>query len=126
MTEKEGTDFGNYEITIVNGTIKIVTKDSKIVVQASGNTKVYDGTPLTQPAYTFTEGILLTGHTLTAQTEGSITNAGTAVNKIKEGSVKVTDADGKDVTSNYQFDTYVNGELKVTARPVTLTSKSET
>lgn len=47
-----------------------VTKNTnEIVIVANNNSKMYDGTPLTDSGYTYTTGILADGDVLTATVE---------------------------------------------------------
>jgi PKD repeat protein len=84
-------------------------------ITADSNSKIYDGTPLTDTGYSITAGSLAPGDTLDSVTvTGSQTNVGSSPNipsaaVIKDGTV--------DVTANYDI-TYVNGSLTVTA-PIT-------
>ena len=83
---------------------------------------MYDGTALKNDGYTYTDGILEKGDVLTAVVEGSITDAGTTDNVVT--SYKVMRGDDE-VTGNYTFGESVKGTLKVTKRPVTLTSATD-
>jgi hypothetical protein len=57
-------------------------------------------------------GELPEGHTLIAQAKGSITVEGTVDNVIDESTLQILDADGNDVTENYDI-TLLDGELTV-------------
>ncbi len=118
----EGSDGKCYFAKYIKGTLKI-TKNTEnlIVVTAKNAEKVYDGSALTQDEFTHT-GNLANGHKLEVVIEGSQKNAGESENVVK--SVKVKDANGKDVTKNYSFGEHVNGTLKVTKAKVTMTSAS--
>ena len=117
----------NYEVTIaqvIDGyvTINPITENTITITAASGE-KVYDGAPLTNSGYTYTEGVLVEGDELTAVVEGSQTNAGSSANvvtsyKVMRGNI--------DVTSNYTFAASVNGTLTVTKRPVKITVNNNT
>lgn len=80
---------------------------------------MYDGTALTDDGFTFTPNVLKTPDTLTAEITGEKTDVGTANNVV--GKVKVMRGN-VDATQNYTFGTHINGELKITTRPITLTS----
>ena len=112
----------DYAVTDKLGTLEITPKTDKITITAGSASKMYDGTPLTCDEFTYTENILVEGDVLTAVTEGTITDAGTADNAIK--SYKVMHGD-KDVTENYTFNDSAKGELKVTKRTVVLTSAND-
>ncbi|MGN0813844.1 MAG: transglutaminase family protein, partial [Candidatus Coproplasma sp.] len=113
---------GNYEISYNFGLLKVTA--GQLVVQAGSSSKVYDGTPLTCETYSLTEtSVLAAGHVLTAQTQGSQTLIGQSKNEIVDGSVKVKDADGNDVTDCYVI-SYKYGILEVEPRPVKVTADS--
>ena len=92
------------------------------MITADSDSKKYDGQPLTKSTYTYTEGVLASGDVLTAVVEGTITNVGTAANKVT--SYKVMRGE-TDVTANYTFGESVDGELEITKRSVTLTSATD-
>ena len=110
----------NYDIRTEDGTLTILPR--KITVTAGSSTKVYDGKALTDPQYFVTLGSTLEGHTLTAVTEGSQTEAGQSPNVV--ASVSITDADGVSVMKNYDV-TRVDGTLTVTPRPITIVTGSK-
>ena len=93
--------------------------EQHIVITANSAEKTYDGTPLTDDGFTYTDFVLAEGDVLEAVVEGSQTDAGSSVNVIK--SYRVMRGD-EDVTANYIFDDSVDGTLTVTKRKVTLTS----
>ena len=85
-----------------------------------------DGTPLTDPGYTYTQDVLIEGDVLTATVaaDKEVLKAGdTAANKVT--SVKVMRG-AQEVTDNYTFGTHVNGTLEVTKRDVVLQSEGYT
>ena len=92
----------NYNITKKPGIIKITPRPIKI--QTDGDTKVYDGTPLTVAgAYLVAEdgNELLDGHDFeTLKAVGTITYAGHVKN---EAEVVIIDENGVDVTANYNI-----------------------
>jgi hypothetical protein len=83
-----------------------------ITLKALSESKVYDGTPLTNSRVELVLGELPEGHTLIAQAKGSITVEGTVDNVIDESTLQILDADGNDVTENYDI-TLLDGELTV-------------
>lgn len=117
---KSNTKLSNYNITKKTGTLTVNQVKEKIVITANNNNKKYDGSPLTDDGYTYTDGILIKGDELTATVEGSITDAGTAENVVQDYKVMHGDTD---VTSCYSFGTSVNGKLSVTQRTVYLNSE---
>ncbi|MDO4546321.1 MAG: MBG domain-containing protein, partial [Bacillota bacterium] len=120
-TLNENTKAANYDITTAFGTLTVTKSEKVILITAGSDSKIYDGSPLTNDEYTYTEGILAEGDVLTATVEGSITDAGTAENRITGYCVMRGD---EDVTGNYTFAEPVDGTLVVSKRPVVLTSDS--
>ena len=109
---------GNYAGSKGNATFTITQK--ALTLTAGSGSKAYDGTALEVSDVTY-EG-LLSGHTLTATTEGSQTNVGSSSNTIATYSIK----DGEeDVTKNYAI-TPVDGTLTVTVKTVTVTKGTVT
>ena len=110
VVDGEGNDVtSQYGIEYSYGTLTV--KERNITVTAFSDLKKYDGTPLENNKYSIGGGqTLLPGHTISVDVRGSITNIGQTENVIT--SVKITDADGNDVTSNYNITT-VSGLLIV-------------
>ena len=115
----EGTLAENYIIEAEEGKLTVTSPEQHIVITANSAEKTYDGTPLTDDGFTYTDFVLAEGDVLEAVVEGSQTDAGSSVNVIK--SYRVMRGD-EDVTANYIFDDSVDGTLTVTKRKVTLTS----
>ena len=115
----EGTLAENYIIETVEGKLTVTSPEQHIVITANSAEKTYDGTPLTDDGFTYTDFVLAEGDVLEAVVEGSQTDVGSSVNVIK--SYRVMRGD-EDVTANYIFDDSVDGTLTVTKRKVTLTS----
>ena len=115
----EGTLAENYIIETEEGKLTVTSPEQHIVITANSAEKTYDGTPLTDDGFTYTDFLLAEGDVLEAVVEGSQTDAGSSVNVIK--SYRVMRGD-EDVTANYIFDDSVDGTLTVTKRKVTLTS----
>ena len=117
-----GTNLDNYEISYNYGTLKVIKPSTKIVVTANSSTREYDGTELTNPGYTYTQGVLAEGDVLYADVEGSAFFAGDVVENVVKS---VTILRGsEDVTDNYDLDEFVKGTLTVTKRKVVLESQS--
>ena len=115
-------NFTNVEFKIVDGTLKINPITEKtITITANSKEKTYDGTPLTDNGFTFTEGVLKNGDVLTAVVEGSATNVGDEGKNVVK-SYKVMRGN-VDVTGNYTFTDSVDGTLTINKRTVTLESK---
>ena len=121
----DGFKAGNYQITENPGTLEITANTTAAIkVTAPSDTKVYDGKTLKAGAATVTG--LPDGFTGTADSKGSIKDAGTVATTVDESTLVIRDADGNDVTDQFSNITYKNGELKVTKRNVTLKSESAT
>lgn len=129
--EIQNGNASNYEVTAQTGELYITAKTTPIVLTAGSATKTYDGSALTEPSYTYTEGVLAEGDVLTATVEGTITN----VAVTEDGSVTsvpntvtdwtVTRTVGEetiDVTDCYTFGDSVDGTLTVNKRSVTIKS----
>ena len=121
-----GTNKDNYEITEEYGTLSV--KQIEIIayvnarIVANSDEKPYDGTPLTNTGYTCYE--FPDGYTVTATVEGSQTNVGESENTIT--SYQILDENGQPVDKPpHQNVSVVPGTLKVTKRPVTLTSATD-
>ena len=123
FTPLSNTDTANYTITVKYGKLTINKIETPIAITANSNSKMYDGKPLTDAGFTFTEGVLAEGDELQADVVGSITDFGTATNKVT--GYKVVRGD-LDVTKNYTFGDMVDGTLSITKRSVTITSASGT
>ena len=127
ITYTEGANYkeSNYTITKDEGKLSITKRGGEgktITVTAANGEKVYDGTPLTDNRFDYTEGVLVDGDVLTAVVEGSQTDVGSSDNVVT--SYKVTRGN-VDVTGNYTFTDSVDGKLTVTARAVTFTGESK-
>ena len=116
---------GNYEITVIPA--KLTVKAREITLSADSAEKVFDGSALQQENCAVTAGSLLSGHRLEAVVKGSQTAIGSSENVIDTKSVKITDAEGRDVTAQYHV-TLKNGTLTVKApadaTALTITMKS--
>ena len=117
VVKNGGADVSiKYSLTVVPG--KLNVKAREITVTAASDSKIYDGKPLTRDSWKITSGELAKGHKLSATVKGSQTELGSSANMIVKDSVKIVDADGKDVTKNYIVTTAA-GTLTVNKNPVT-------
>ncbi len=114
ITNKDGEDVTNCYSNIVKSAGKLTVNPiaTPIVVTADSDTKVYNGTELTNNTYTYTNGVLLTGDKLEATITGSQKFVGTSNNAVSN--VKIM-RNGEDITSNYTMGTHVNGVLTITS-----------
>lgn len=102
----------NYAISYEDGVLKVIPRP--VSLKPADAAKQYDGTPLTSSAVESCGGYeLVEGHTVTAQTIGSQTEIGRSENSVVEGTVKIFDANRRDVTANYTIENYVVGFLDV-------------
>ena len=122
--ENTNKNFTNVTFNIVDGVLKInpITENT-ITITANSASKTYDGTPLTDNGFTFTQGVLADGDELTAVVEGSATNVGDeGRNVVKSYVVKRGETD---VTNNYTFGESIIGTLTVTPVAIELTAASD-
>lgn len=114
ITNAEGVDVTNCYSNIVKAAGKLTVNPitTPIVVKAGVSIKDYDGTPLTNNTYTFTDEVLLPGDTLKATVTGSQLYVGNCSNELSN--IKVMRGE-EDITDNYTIDTLVNGMLTVTS-----------
>ena len=115
---QDGTDVtASFNLSTKTG--KITISPRSITITAESAKKEYDTKALTQNTAKITEGSLASGHKVSAiEINGSQTEVGTSKNVIKAGSVKISDASGKDVTANYTI-TLKEGTLEVTGKAIT-------
>lgn len=119
---------GNYDLTFQWGALTI--DPIPITVTSGSDKKVYDGTPLTEPrwSYEVTEGALLSGHTVLAETNGTITDPGYQESASINNTFafyRVVDENNVDVSQYYDF-TVVCGTLTIDPIEITITSGSAT
>lgn len=126
ITPSGETEQGNYNVLYETAEMTITKRP--VTITAKGNTKVYDGTPLTYPKgyevnATEPNKGLREGDRIDPDFNagGTITDAGTAEHTIV--APRILDANGEDVTGNYDITTF-NGTLEVTQRPVKLIADS--
>ncbi|MCF0136896.1 MAG: LPXTG cell wall anchor domain-containing protein, partial [Oscillospiraceae bacterium] len=115
-------NFEDVNFFVLDGQLVITPVETVITVKANDDSKVYDGTALTNPGFSYTPGILKEGDVLTAVVEGSQTDAGSSANVVTSWKVMRGDVD---VTSCYTFGPAENGVLQVTKRTVVLTSGTD-
>ena len=117
----------NYEITWVYGELEVYTR--VLCIKPKDNKKVYDGTPLRAVTWDYAENKgrgILNGHTLTAEYRGEQTDAGNAPSYIIEGSARIVDENGVDVTANYEiWYSAEPGSLIVTPRTIWIKPQDE-
>ena len=100
VRDANGNDVtANYYVDTTGGTSTI--KKRTIDITAGSATKVYDGKELTNDSYHLSGKGLVEGDVLKVLIEGSITDVGSVANVVK--GVRITDADGNNVSDNYQI-----------------------
>lgn len=102
------------------GTLTVEPRE--ITVKMKDETRYYDGTPLQSGSFTVGGAGLPKGHTLTLDSRGEVI-FGNAANTYVEGSLRIHDASGRDVTDNFRY-TVTDGQLTVNPRPITIASES--
>ena len=127
-TLNEGTKAENYDITKVEGTLKVLNREKafEITVVANSGSKMYDGEAMTVEGFETLDyeigGVKFTVEGIRASV--TATDAGTYTNEVV-GTPIVKDADGNDVTDQFIVKTE-NGKLVITKRQVTMTSATDT
>lgn len=109
--EKINDNYAN--IKLVDGKLTVTKRD--ITVTTGSATKAFDKTALTTKAddYSITSGSLVSGQKLTLTLSGTQTDPGSSKNTVKEGSLKISDEQGRDYTAYYNV-TIKEGTLEVT------------
>lgn len=109
----------NYVINVVLGELEV--RKRPLEIKPVGGEKRYDGSALENKDFTtsdggMTGGGLMLGHNVSEiEFEGSQTEVGSSTVSIKEGSVKIVDEEGNDVTDLYDIVTK-DGELTVVTK----------
>lgn len=118
VSDGNGNDVsGNYYIEKAFGELTVTARG--ITVTTGGGEKEYDGAPLTEESYSYTDD-LLSGHYLTCEIYGSQTSAGEGDNLFN---YYIKDGDGNDVSEFYEVEP-VYGKLKVNKKPVEIETRS--
>ena len=121
IVDSNGADVSDYyKIEYQPGSLKVFHRPLQILSNSA--TKTFDGTPLSCHSYTIASGTLPAGHSIVSEYTDSITNVGTVANNV---SVSVKDANGTDVSANYNITT-ISGSLTVTKRPLYIQTNSAT
>lgn len=82
-------------------------------ITSISQSKVDDGTPLSNSTCFITRGSLIRGHRLVAKATGSIDTVGSDVNTLTTENIQILDASGKDVSIYYTFH-IIEGTLTIT------------
>ena len=124
ITDKDGNDVTSIVSLIVDQTlvnnmpefIISITRKTLSLKTASAS-KEYDEEPLTangEGDVTITQGELINGHTLHYNIYASQTEVGSCENTLTVSDVFILDAEGNDVTANYEIESIICGTLTVT------------
>lgn len=106
----------NYTVSTEKG--KLTVDPRPITLTADSAKKEYDGKALTKNSFSYDSSALVSGHKVAAEVTGTQTEVGSSKNTVKKDSVKITDANGADVTKNYTID-LKEGTLEVTGKAIT-------
>ncbi len=116
ITDENGEDVTeNYSI-LKNKEGTLTVHRRKIAIESGSATKQYDGTPLTKHSFVIPKNSpnsKVSGHTIEAIFSGEQIDVGESPNTFDEGSVKIKDSDGNDVTANYEIVEMICGTLTV-------------
>ena len=119
IKDEQGKDVTiNYDINNLEGELEVLARP--ITISTQGDSKVYDGTPLTNSKYSIESEELIEGHKIEVKTIGTITDVGTIEN---QATVTIKDNKGNLVTNNYEI-TIVCGSLEVIARKILISTGS--
>jgi len=110
ITPSGAASQGNYTVSYETGTFTINPITTPITITAASEYRTYNGQPLTNSGFTYTEGILVQGDVLSATMEGTVTNVDTVDNTVASWKVMRGNVD---VTANYTFATPVKGKLGI-------------
>jgi uncharacterized repeat protein (TIGR01451 family) len=131
-TTNDAFQADNYQITEVMGKLTVAAANVDLVITAPSETFKYDGTAHS----TGNSGVTVSwspeesgsNYTVEAVVEGSVTNVSRDGVENKITSYKILNANGDDITKNFDSSRIktVSGTIRVTPRPVTLTSQSVT
>ena len=113
----KSTNFTNVEFVVTDGSLTINKRN--VTLTSASDSKVYDGTPLTNDTVTVGGDGFVAGEVTDIKATGSVTN-------VSEG--EVTNTITFKTSDKFNADNYTiikdEGELSITPRPVTLTSGS--
>ena len=120
----------NYVFDVIPGTLYIAK--AHIDLTAASDSKVYDGTPLTNNGVTasgYDWDNLVQTHTaeaeMTADSKVTFFDEGIVYNVINPDTIKITHATLGEVTNCFVIDNYNKGELTITKAPITITASSD-
>ncbi len=124
IVDADGNDVtAEYNIVRQDGIIEV--RKPVLTLRATSAKKIFDGTELTAPTYTysFTNAAFSALYTVSATVGGSQTGIGESANEI--GEVTITDPLGRDITENFEI-RRVPGTLKVYLYELVISTASST
>lgn len=108
-------------VLLVNILNKVYDSDkNKLVIASASASAYYTGQPLVDSRWDILQGNLQKGHKLEVTVSGTQTDVGRSTNTLV---AKITDAGGKDVTSQYKIE-YKPGTLNVKSRRLYVSADS--
>lgn len=108
LVDGDGNDKSNcYDVTLNDG--ELIVNKRPITIKTGSARKLYDGNPLSCKEYTITSGSLASGQQIVVESFTEISEVGKSENTF---TIKITAADGTDVTVNYDI-TQIKGELEI-------------
>lgn len=121
ILNKDKVDVSDqYDITYIFGKLKVEKR--RLTIASGSAEKVFDGKPLTNSECALVNGKVADGEEIHYHCIGSQTLAGQTMNFV---SAYVTDAEGKDMSNQYEF-SYQAGTLIVTPRKLSIKSADAT
>jgi hypothetical protein len=131
VSYENGAKKQNYKLTSNLGILSITTAEVAFVLKADDQTWTYDGTAKSYDSFTVvTKPEGYEDYTIEAlmTADSKITEVGTADNEIDADTIVIKDAEGNDVTANFDKSKIVlqKGTLTVTAREIIVTSFNRT
>lgn len=119
IVSENGADVTEqYAVTESFGDLEILPISITLTTESAE--KIYDGETLSAPGWEHVGGKLLDGHTVDMTVTASLDDVGSTTN---EGIARVTDENGKDVSSLYKID-YDFGSLEIEGIPLSIMTQS--
>ena len=117
----QGADVTDeYEIQCVAGTLQVF--GIRLVLYSGSSSKLYDGNELTNSQCVLLEGALMSGHQISLEALGRITEIGKVDNTIK---YSIVGSNGKDVSRFYDIEKQT-GVLEIQKIPYVVKTESDT
>ncbi len=120
VKDGNGNDVtAQFNVTAQDGTLAITPRI--VHIATASDSKLFDGTPLTNPNYTITGDGFVNGEVTNIHTTGTVTD----INTCEDNTIEYTPVANVFIATNYTIDTTL-GQLCITGsnRPITITSAS--